>query len=218
MNLSKDGQEVASPSNDPSEVKVLVKMARGEPIPQEFRLVLRNAGGQSVAFKPIGSNGDVMFEDVAPGKYSILANSPTPHTIARITSQGVETAGHDVDVAAGSSMDLSVFVVAGIVRVEGFAKRAGQPMSGVMIALVPCDPQSHPERFRRDQSDMDGSFALPAVLPGSYTIIAVEDAWGFPWMQPGALDRYVQHGQNITIGELMKGSVLLPDPLEVQPR
>jgi hypothetical protein len=219
MNLSKDGQEVASPSNDPSgEVKVLVKMARGEPIPQELRLVLRNAGGQSAAFKPIGSNGDVIFEDVAPGKYSILVNSPTPHTIARITSQGIETAGHDIDVTAGSSMDLSVFVVAGIVGVEGFAKRAGQPMSGVMIALVPRDPQSHPERFRRDQSNMDGSFALPAVLPGSYTIIAVEDAWGFPWMQPGALDRYVQHGQNITIGELMKGSVLLPDPLEVQPR
>jgi len=27
-----------------------------------------------------------------------------------------------------------------------------------------------------------------------------------------------QHGQNLTIGELMKGSVHLPDPVEVQPR
>jgi len=70
----------------------------------------------------------------------------------------------------------------------------------------------------RDQSDFDGSFVLRGVIPGSYTIVAVEDAWGFQWMQPGVLARYVQHGQNLTIGELMKGSVRLPDPVEVQPR
>jgi hypothetical protein len=28
----------------------------------------------------------------------------------------------------------------------------------------------------------------------------------------------VQHGQNITVGELMNGAVELPDPIEVQPR
>ena len=87
-----------------------------------------------------------------------------------------------------------------------------QPVAGVMIALVPKDPEAHRELFRRDQSDFDGSFVLRGVIPGSYTIVAVEDAWGFQWMQPGVLGRYVQHGQNVTIGELMKGSVRLPDP------
>jgi hypothetical protein len=33
--------------------------------------------------------------------------------------------------------------------------------------------------FRRDQSDFDGSFVLRGVVPGSYTIVGVEDAWGF---------------------------------------
>jgi hypothetical protein len=102
--------------------------------------------------------------------------------------------------------------------VEGFAKRAGKPMSGVMVALVPRNPAAYPERVRRDQSDMDGSFTFRGVLPGSYTLIAVEDAWDFPWMQPGTLEKYVQHGQNITVGELMNGAVELPDPVEVQPR
>jgi len=83
---------------------------------------------------------------------------------------------------------------------------------------VPKDPESHSERFRRDQSDMDGSFTLGGILPGSYTLIAVEEAWDFPWMQKGALERYLQHGQNLTIGELMNGAVHLPDPVEVQPR
>jgi hypothetical protein len=65
---------------------------------------------------------------------------------------------------------------------------------------------------------MDGSFTFRGVLPGSYTLIAVENAWDFPWMQPGTLEKYVQHGQNITVGELMNGAVELPDPVEVQPR
>jgi len=87
-----------------------------------------------------------------------------------------------------------------------------------MVALIPKDPQSHLDMFRRDQSDSDGSFTLPAVIPGTYTLIAVEDARGFQWMQPDVLNRYPQHGQNLTIGELMSNTVHLPDPIEVQPR
>jgi hypothetical protein len=91
-------------------------------------------------------------------------------------------------------------------------------MAGVMVILVPRDPESHQEMFRRDQSDLDGSFALRGVIPGGYTIIAVEDAWGVEWLQPSVLARYIRHGQNVTIGELKQGSVHLPDPVEVQPR
>jgi hypothetical protein len=220
INLTKDGEELDAPSNEISNiVKVRLKMARGEPIPKELNLALRNAQSEFVAFKQVEANGEVTFEDVLPGKYAVLVNSPPPpYTIARMATQGVETAGHDITVVAGTSMDLTASIVAGVVAIEGFAKRAGKPMAGVMIALVPHDPENHPERFRRDQSDMDGSFSLGGVLPGSYTLIAVEDAWDSPWMQAGALERYVQHGQNLTIGELMNGKVVLPDAVEVQAR
>ena len=86
-----------------------------------------------------------------------------------------------------------------------------------MVALVPNDPVAHIELFRRDQSDSDGTFALRGVIPGSYTIVAVEDAWGLEWLHPNVLARYVQHGQNLTISELMRGTVELLDPVEVQP-
>jgi hypothetical protein len=72
--------------------------------------------------------------------------------------------------------------------------------------------------FRRDQSDSDGSFVLRDVIPGTYTLIAVEDAWDFPWHQPDALHRYLEYGQNLTVGELMTNTVHLPDPLEAQPQ
>jgi len=55
-------------------------------------------------------------------------------------------------------------------------------MPGGWWALVPKDPESHSERIRRDQSDMDGSFTLGGILPGRTSLIAGEDGGDFPWM------------------------------------
>jgi len=220
MDLLKDGQELDTSRSEPAaKVKLSVKMPRQEPFPKQFYLALQDSRRQTVAFKPVDAAGEATFEDLPAGKYAILVSSPAkPYSVVRASSQGVEISGHDLNVTPGASLDLAVYLVVGVVTVEGFAKRGDKPVAGVMVALVPQDPESHLELFRRDQSDFDGSFVLRGVIPGSYSIVAVEDAWGFQWMQPGVLGRYVQHGQNLTIGELMKGSVQLPDPVEVQPR
>lgn len=220
MDLVKDGQELDTSRGEPAaRVKLSVKMPPQEPFPKQFYLALQDSRRHIVGFKTVDVAGEATFEDLPAGKYAVLVGSPTkPYSVVRASSEGVEISGHDLNVTPGASLNLAVFVVGGIVTVEGFAKRGDKPLAGVMVALVPKDPESHLEMFRRDQSDFDGSFVLRGVIPGSYTIVAVEDAWGFQWMQPGVLGRYVQHGQNLTIGELMKGSVHLPDPVEVQPR
>jgi len=220
MNLVQDFQELDTSRSEPAaRVKLSVKMPRQEPFPKQFHLALQNSRRQTVAFKPVDVAGEATFEDLPAGKYAILVFSPTKrYSVVRASSAEVEISGHDLNVTPGASLNLAVFLVDGVVTVEGFAKRGDKPVAGVMVALVPKDPESHLEMFRRDQSDFDGSFVLRGVIPGSYTIVAVEDAWGFQWMQPGVLGRYVQHGQNLTIGELMKGSVYLPDPVEVQAR
>jgi hypothetical protein len=97
-------------------------------------------------------------------------------------------------------------------------KKDSKPVAGVMVALLPKDPDQHRDLFRRDQSDFDGTFTLPGVAPGSYTIVAVEDAWGFDWLKPGVLARYVQHGRSVTIADGMSGALHLDTPVEVQPR
>jgi len=220
MELVKDGQELDTSRSEPAaRVKLSVKMPGQEPLPKQFHLALQDSRRQNVAFKPVDPAGEAIFEDLPAGHYPIRVFSPAkPYSVVRASSQGVEISGHDLNVTPGASLNLAVFLVGGVVTVEGFAKRGDKPVAGVMVALVPKDPESHLEMFRRDQSDLDGSFVLRGVIPGTYTIFAVEDAWGFQWMQPGVLERYVQHGQNLTIGELMKGSVHLPDPVEVQPR
>jgi hypothetical protein len=161
----------------------------------------------------------VVLEGVPPGKYAILVGAfDKRYSVNRAVSAGVEMPAQEFTVTPGAAMDGSIYLTAGVVTVEGFVKGGSKPASGVMVALVPKDPQTHGDMFRRDQSDSDGSFVLRGVIPGTYTLVAVEDAWGFAWNQPNVLNRYIQHGQNLTVGALMTNTVHLPEAVQVQPR
>ena len=222
VEVAKDGQLIESKAPaSTGTVKVKVKTARGEDVPQGLTLSLWNERRRPIAFVPVSPSGDVVFEGVPPGKFGVMVNvSKAPqYTVGRVTQQsGTEVEGHDITVGEGSTVEVGATLMAGVVSVEGVVKRNGKRMSGVMVALVPKDPRTHIERFRRDQSDLDGTFMVGGILPGKYTLIAVEDAWGFAWMKPGVLEKYLAHGQELTIGELMNGRVTLPDPVEAQVR
>jgi hypothetical protein len=123
-----------------------------------------------------------------------------------------------LNLPPGGSLALTVSLVGGAVSIEGFAKRGGKSASGVMVVLIPKDATGQEELFRRDQSDSDGSFALRGVIPGTYALVAIEDAWGFDWSKPAQLARYAQHGQAVTIPEEAQATIHLPEPIEVQPR
>jgi len=102
------------------------------------------------------------------------------------------------------------------VKVEGVVKRNGQPVAGAMVVLVPKNPEFNHRQYRRDQSDQDGSFALPGVIPGTYTVVAIEDGWDLDWSSPGVIAHYSQHGQPVTVEGLNKSSIPLPNPIELQ--
>jgi hypothetical protein len=169
MDVEKDGQELDTSSSEPGgSVKLSMKMPRDEPVPKEFFLGLQDAQQRIVAYRPVDAAGKVSFEDVAAGKYSFRVNADGErYAIVRMDSQGAALPGHELNVTAGASIELNVHLAEGVVIVHGFAKRGGKPMAGIMIALIPKDPESHLDMFRRDQSDSDGSFALPGVIPGS---------------------------------------------------
>ncbi len=221
MNVAKNGQEMEAVAEEAAgSVKVSVKTARGEAVPQGLHLTLRNERRQTVAFVEVDAKDGAMFENVPAGKYSVMVTSArtAPYTVGRMTVGGVSVEGHDITVAEGGTLELSATLMQGLVSVEGVVKKAGKPAAGVMVALVPKEPRTHPERFRRDQTDLDGTFHVGGILPGSYTLIAVEDAWGFAWMKEGVLEKYLAHGENLTIGEMMNGTVVLPEAVEVQER
>jgi hypothetical protein len=87
-----------------------------------------------------------------------------------------------------------------------------------MVVLVPKDLESNRDLFRRDQSDQDGSFSLRSVVPGSYTIVAIENGWDLDWSRPGVIANYAEHGKSITVSDGAQGSMNVPDTVEVQAR
>jgi len=186
-------------------------------------LSLRDEHRHTVGYVPVTPNGEALFEGVVPGRYAVMAHTSQPpqYTIGKMVIEGREVEGHDITVGEGATVEIDATVMAAIVSVEGVVRgKDGKPTGGAMVALVPkgMDPRTHPERIRWDQSDLDGSFMVGGILPGKYTLIAVQDAWGTAWLKQGVLEKYLAHGQELTIGELMNGTVTLPDALEAQAR
>jgi hypothetical protein len=220
MNLTKDSQEL-----DPSSGELLgsltlsVKILGEEKLPPQLFVTLLDARLRGVGYRTVDRNGEVHFDNLPAGKYAIVAGSPgKPYLVSQTSSSGTETKGNSFDLTSGSSLSMSALLLGGTTRVEGFVKRAGKAAAGVMVVLVPADTASNIELFRRDQSDFDGSFTLPGVVPGNYTVIAIEDGWNVDWSAPTVLARYTPRGQKLTISPQMQGSVSLPEPVEVQPR
>jgi hypothetical protein len=219
IDLVRDGQEINDSHGEPlGSLKLTLKMPGEETLPKQYAVGLQDSRRRTVAFKQGDPTGQFTFEDLAPGRYAILIGSQTKaYSVVRTSSPLGDASGHEVNVTPGAAVEVTASLSAGIVSIEGVVQKKDKKVAGVMVALVPNDPVAHIDLFRRDQSDFDGTFVLRGVIPGSYTIVAVEDAWGLEWLQPSVLARYVQHGQNLTIGALMRGTVTLPDPIEAQP-
>jgi hypothetical protein len=89
-----------------------------------------------------------------------------------------------------------------------------------MIVLVP-NTNSRPvwqALIRRDQSNSDGSFSLRDVVPGQYTVVAIQDGWALDWTDPQVLARYLPAGINVTVSGSSGKLVTLSLPVPVQTR
>ena len=68
-----------------------------------------------------------------------------------------------------------------------------------MILLVPENAEVNLPKFRRDQSDSDGSFTLLDVLPGRYRMLAIEDGWDLEWANLSLLQKRLEQAQRIDV-------------------
>ncbi len=218
--LNADGQVLDSSGGAATGSVRIAAQVRGlTKLPDQLLLALRNTQGRVLPGVEVNDHGEADFAAIAPGKYDIVAGSPAKiYSILRITSEGKTLSGHTITITSGASLKVSAALVGGAVTVEGFAKKQGKPAPVAMIVLVPSDPEVNLDLFRRDQSDLDGSFALQQVIPGTYTILAIEDGWDLDWAKPAVIESYRQHGQKIVIGDTAKGFVRLSSAVEVQPR
>jgi hypothetical protein len=106
----------------------------------------------------------------------------------------------------------------GSTRVEGFARRDGKGVAGVMVVLTPKSLGAMKTLARRDQSDSDGSFSLRDVVPGQYTVVAIEDGWELDWSQPDVIARYLPGGIPVTVSDNAGKLMTIPTAVPVQDR
>lgn len=217
IDLSRDGQEITPSSGEPvSSLNFKVRIAGDSRIPAQLALALQRADKTIAVASRVDEKGESEFVHIPPGHYNLIAATPTgDFAVTQITIDGSPNRGHGVDVVAGSSIEGTVTLVAGTGRVEGFAKRAGKGVPGVMVVLVPKNLEANGENLRRDQSDLDGRFTLTNVIPGEYSIVAIENGWDLNWSQPGVIAHYLENGHPVNVGP---GLTSLSKPVTVHPR
>lgn len=200
-------------------IKVKLEGENGINLPPVILVSLRSEEAGIVASQPTNDKGVAEFGGLKPGDYHFfLSGNDRQYHVTRIALGGGKPSSGIVRVAPGTTVPVTVTVVAGSVAVEGFAIKDGEPAAGVMIVLVPSDPNDEVELFRRDQSDLDGSFLLPNVIPGKYTAVAIENGWELEWGRPEALAQYLPKGVSVTISSSKRGPIRLSDALIVQSR
>jgi hypothetical protein len=218
VNLTSSQELDGSSGNSTSKVKVTIE-GRGSSttgVQPQLQLGLRDYKGK-VTRSEVDTKGEANFADVIPGKYDVLAGSQNQvFSVQRISWEGGGVSGRSLTVPAGASLSISVSLLGGSATVEGFAKRNGKGVDGAMVVLIPKDPEANHDRFRRDQTDLDGSFSLYNVSPGSYTVIAIENGWDLDWAKPAVLANYGRHGQSLVIGAQTKGTIRLPEPVAAE--
>jgi hypothetical protein len=218
VDLTKDGEEIdASAAESLVTVKISALIA-GEPVlPKPLAVGLSNKGRTMMASMTLDAKGEAEFQPVPAGRYEVLIwGARKTYSILRLSAEGADVSGRSLIVKAGSPASVSMTLTSGSGEIEGIVKRAGKPFAGAMAVLVPKEPEGHSDLFYRDQSDLDGTFAMHNVVPGFYTIVAIENGWDLDWSQPGVIAAYAKHGRKVEVSDQPGKPLILPEPVELQ--
>ena len=201
-------------------VSGVVQTSSGVQLEDRAMIVFEPADGTGppIAPAPI-AGGSFKVTGVPPGSWLVeVMGQQTQMAVLAIGSRGGKSQAGNRITVEDKPLALVVTVSAGNTRIEGFARKNGKGVTGVMVILVPKDPSAIAELARRDQTDSDGSFALLNVAPGDYELVAIEDAWGIDWFDPAVISRYLPHGMAVTVKDKSDKTLHLAEPVPVQAR
>lgn len=119
---------------------------------------------------------------------------------------------------SGATLAYTINIVPAEITLYGFAQKDGKPCPGAFILMVPASELQHPRNWRTQQSDLDGSFDLSAVAPGTYFLFAIEDGWQLKWREEGVLSPYISGATRVEIVGSPTQAQHLDKPVSVQPK
>jgi 5-hydroxyisourate hydrolase-like protein (transthyretin family) len=119
--------------------------------------------------------------------------------VQRVSATGATVTGHTVSLPHNGTVQLTITMAQGLSRIDGTVLRDDKPVSETMVILVPRHPEDEPSLIRRDQSDSDGTFSLYQILPGRYTLVAIEKGWELDWHNPNVLKPFLERGEVVEV-------------------
>jgi hypothetical protein len=155
------------------------------------------SGGRRGMNATIAQDGSFKFDKLSAGTFDVNMNEMV---ITAMEAKGAHLVHDRVEVPPGGSVELTVHLQPSetLSSLEGVALQGETGMPGAMVLLIPQDLQ-RVRLIRRDQSDGDGSFSLPNVLPGKYTLLAIDDGHDLAYKDEKVIRPYLAGGTAITV-------------------
>ena len=147
--------------------------------------------------------------ELRPGTYQVGVYGAPDWVLTHIIAENAKVQGSQITLTAGASAKLACTATRVSVSVAGVVMRDQKPVAGAMVLLVPENGTGDKQRYRRDESDSDGTFTLRQVIPGRYTALAILNGWNLEWGDPAVLAPYLPKGEQVTISAEKNPSVTL---------
>jgi hypothetical protein len=201
VNLIADMDLDANAAAAPSSVHGTVRMDGGLNLQPQAFVGLWNSHADQMLDTQIGQDGGFNFDaDVLPaGNYSVFVMNGENSIISSLSATGAKVVGQSIQVTGSTPIQLSIELSRTLSKIEGTALFNGKPFPGAMIIAVPENPETNLPRFRRDESDSDGTFTLRDVLPGRYKILAIENGWDLEWANPALLKTRLDQAESADV-------------------
>ncbi|PYU18709.1 MAG: hypothetical protein DMG30_26775 [Acidobacteria bacterium] len=209
ITVSRNGEVTLAELNSPVNVAGEVKVSTQTVPLERAGIGIRNRNTGAMFSTAISPDGKFEFRNapVNAGLYDLTLLGAPGFYVDHVESTGAKTSGRTFEIQGSDAANLTVYAARGVTQVEGVAQHDGRSVAGAMILLVPQNFTGDPLSLRRDQSDSDGTFMLPQVLPGSYTVVAVENGWDQEWSNPAVIKTWLGLGETIDVSPNAKKTV-----------
>jgi hypothetical protein len=170
-------------------------------VPRGASIQLTNPESGETFRSDISEKGEFDFrsDEVKPGHYVLALENANGLFLKKLSATGAKLTGRTLEIGSARSVRISGVASRGAAQVDGTVTREGEPFASAMVVLVPQDPANNVPLFRRDQSDSDGTFTLPNIVPGQYMVIAIANGWDLEWTNPAVLQRYLKQGESVQV-------------------
>jgi hypothetical protein len=220
--------ELSSGSNTldltkPAEMATVTLTVHGsgdDALPRGLQVMLRNvSGSQQPRSSSIDEKGAGLIDSLPPGDYRFqLLGAGRLVNVLALSINGKPEPDKVVHIAESGNLLVDLTASTFSASVDGLVIRDGKPDAASMVELIPAGDDTSESLFRRDQSDLDGSFTFANVVPGKYLVVAIDDGWSLRWSDPVALAPYLIHAKPLEVSATSPRQITLPNSIASQPR